>query len=233
PRRSLDEDQYQFARYAYGKDYHEVMRRKLNDLFLFIHTELHPVGGRAFCDTAPVLERYWAWRAGLGGIGKNTQLIIPKAGSHFFLGELFLNIELEYDVPLRRNCCGTCVRCIDACPAKALEQPYTLNARKCLSYLTIENRGVISDAQAAVLGNRIYGCDECQKVCPWNRFAISCDIPEFQPNSLFLGMQKDDWRMLTEEQYQTIFQSSAVKRVKYEGLKRNIEAVDRTLSCEE
>ncbi|KAA6347642.1 Epoxyqueuosine reductase [termite gut metagenome] len=224
PERLLDEEQYQFAYYAYGKDYHEVMRRKLNDLFSFIHNELHPVRGAVFCDMAPILERYWAWRAGLGWIGKNTQLIMPKAGSYFFLGELFLDIELEYDFPFQGDNCESCVRCLNACPSKALEQPYKLNARKCLSYLTIENRGVIPEG--TVLGNRIYGCDECQKVCPWNRFAVPCNIQEFQPVPAFLEMRKEDWRNLTEEQFRILFKGSAVKRAKYEGLKTNIELAD-------
>ncbi|KAA6343742.1 Epoxyqueuosine reductase [termite gut metagenome] len=224
PERLLDEEQYQFAYYAYGKDYHEVMCRKLNDLFSFIHKELHPVHGAVFCDTAPILERYWAWRAGLGWIGKNTQLVIPKSGSYFFLGELFLDMELIYDSPFRREHCGSCIRCLNACPSKALEQPYKLNARRCLSYLTIENRGAIPEG--AILGNRIYGCDECQKVCPWNRFAVPCNIQEFQPLPAFLEMRKKDWRALTEEQYRILFKGSAVKRAKYEGLKRNIELAD-------
>jgi epoxyqueuosine reductase len=224
PERLLGEEQYQFAYYAYGKDYHEVMRRKLNNLFSFIHNEFNPVHGAAFCDTTPILERYWAWRAGLGWIGKNTQLIIPRAGSYFFLGELFLDIELEYDAPFRRNHCGNCDRCLNACPSKALEQPYKLNARKCLSYLTIENRGAIPEG--TILGNRIYGCDECQKVCPWNHFALPCNIQEFQPTPTFLEMRKEDWRELTEKQYRILFKGSAVQRAKYEGLKRNIELAD-------
>ncbi|KAA6317046.1 Epoxyqueuosine reductase, partial [termite gut metagenome] len=174
PQHRIEKDQYQFALYAYGKDYHQVTHRKLNSLFAYINKEVHPVNGRVFCDTAPVLERYWAWRAGLGWIGKNTQLIIPQAGSFFFLGELFLDIELEYDTPLESHC-GNCTRCLDACPTEALEQPYKLNARKCLSYLTIENRGDIPVAQAQRLGNKIYGCDECQKACPLNSFAIPCN----------------------------------------------------------
>jgi epoxyqueuosine reductase len=223
PERLLGEEQYQFAYYAYGKDYHQVMRRKLNDLFSFIHNEVHPVQGKAFCDTAPILERYWAWRAGLGWIGKNTQLIIPKAGSYFFLGEHFLDRELEYDAPFLKDNCGSCACCLNTCPSKALEQPYKLNARRCLSYLTIENREAIPEDTA--LGNRIYGCDECQKACPWNHFAVPCNTQEFQPVPAFLEMQKEDWRELTEEQYGILFKGSAVNRAKYKGLKRNIELV--------
>ncbi|KAA6316567.1 hypothetical protein EZS27_033141, partial [termite gut metagenome] len=231
PKHRFGENQYQFALYAYGKDYHQVMQRKLNSLFAYINQEVHPVNGRAFCDTAPVLERYWAWRAGLGWIGKNTQLIIPRAGSFFFLGELFLDIELEYDTPLESHC-GNCTHCLDACPTGALEQPYQLNARKCLSYLTIENRGDIPVAQAQKLRNNIYGCDECQKVCPWNRFAVPCNTLDLQPCPAFLRMQKEDWETLTEEQYKTLFKDSAVKRVKYEGLKRNIKAVEKQSTTE-
>ncbi|KAA6335878.1 Epoxyqueuosine reductase [termite gut metagenome] len=227
PKHLLEEDQYQLAYYAYGRDYHEVMRRKLEALQLFINKELCPVNGCAFCDTAPVLERYWAWRAGLGSIGKNTQLIIPKAGSYFFLGELLLDRELEYDTPRQRESCGRCTRCLDACPAKALEQPYKLNARKCLSYLTIESRGTIPDESVAVLGNRIYGCDECQKACPCNRFAVPCDTPEFQANPVILQMRKEDWHKLTEQQYHTLFKGGALKRAKYEGLMRNIDCLAR------
>ena len=167
PEKFLDEKQYQLAWYAYGKDYHEVMREKLASLYNYIHKEIIPLNGRFFCDKAPVLERYWAWRAGLGWIGKNTQLILPGKGSCFFLGELFLDIEVDsYDLPLK-NRCGSCKRCLERCPARALEKPYLLDAHKCLSYLTIENRVEIPAAQAAVMGNRLYGCDECQKACPW------------------------------------------------------------------
>lgn len=224
PARQLPGNEYQFAWYAYGKDYHDVMRAKLTALYEFIRTHFAPaLNGRMFCDTAPVTERYWAWRAGLGWIGKNTQLIIPHAGSAFFLGELFLNIEADsYDEP-QPNRCGTCTRCLQACPTKALEAPQRLNARRCLSFLTIENKGEIPPSMAARMGNRIYGCDECQKACPWNRFAVPCQTPELQPSPAFLAMTKEDWNNLTEEQYKILFKGSAVKRAKYKGLMRNIE----------
>ena len=227
PQQQLRKDQYQFAWYAYGKDYHDVMREKMNALFSYINEQICPVNGRVFCDTAPVLDRYWAWRAGLGWIGKNTQLIIPRAGSTFFLGELFLDIELDYDTP-QKNRCGNCNRCQQACPTQAFEAPYKLNATKCLSYLTIESRSEIPPQYASKMDGRIYGCDECQRVCPWTRFATPCTTPELQPSQDFMLMSKEDWHTLTEEQYRTLFKGSAVKRAKYSGLLRNIEAAEST-----
>lgn len=223
PARQIPSDQYQIAWYAYGKDYHEVMREKLTSLFEYIQTHLIPtLSGRVFCDTAPVLERYWAWKAGLGWIGKNTQLILPHAGSTFFLGELFLNTEADhYDAPMPDRC-GNCTRCLEACPTSALEIPHSLNSHRCLSYLTIENRNEIPALFASKTGNRIYGCDECQKVCPWNRFATPSRTEAFEPSDALLNMRKEDWKQLTEEQYRLLFKGSAVKRAKYSGLMRNI-----------
>lgn len=223
PTRLLDDEQYQFAWYAYGKDYHEVMKSRLGKLLDYIGSQV-PVVGRSFCDTAPVLERYWAWRAGLGWIGKHTQLIIPYAGSCFFLGELLLDIELEYDTPQKKRC-GNCKRCMNACPTGALESPGVLNARKCLSYLTIENRGEISETEASMMGKRIYGCDECQKACPWNRFSVSTQVEEFRPSEVFLHTTSGQWQSLTIEEYRNIFKGSAVKRATYDGLVRNIRLV--------
>lgn len=241
PARQLGKDQYQFAWYAYGKDYHDIMKMKLQALQTFIcreyppstaHSPLSeehapfPLQSRIFCDTAPVLERYWAYRAGLGWIGKNTQLIIPHAGSCFFLGEIFLNVEVDkYDTP-QEDRCGNCRRCMNACPTKALERPYLLNSRRCLSYLTIENREKIPPAEGKKMGNKIYGCDDCQKACPWNRFAAPCRTPELQPSDRFMQMEIEDWQVLTEDQYRTLFKGSAVKRAKYAGLMRNISSHD-------
>lgn len=223
PARKLRDDQLQFAYYAYGKDYHEVMRQKLTQLLAYIDGHLTPATGRAFCDTAPVLERYWAQQAGLGWIGKNTQLIIPHAGSYCFLGELLLDVELAYDTPVTDRC-GNCTRCLDACPTRALEQPRLLDAGRCLSYLTIEHRGAIPEREARTMGNRIYGCDECQRACPHNRFAQANHTPELQPTENFLNMQPEQWERLTVEEYRELFKGSAVKRAKYEGLVRNITA---------
>ncbi len=238
PAERLPEEEYQIAWYAYGRDYHEVMKAKLSALLHFIQQRFgggeadvsggNPaVTGRVFCDTAPVLERYWAWRAGLGWIGKNTQLIIPRTGSCFFLGEVIVDAEADrYDAP-QRSRCGSCRRCLDACPAEALESPFRLNANRCLSYLTIEHRGPLPAGTEARMGNRIYGCDECQRVCPWNRYATPCHTEEFRPSPALLGMRRADWHRLTREEYNALFRGSAVKRAKYEGLKRNIEAVEK------
>ena len=186
---------------------------------------------RVFVDSGPVLERYWAVQAGLGWIGKNRQLIIPRAGSMFFLGELFLPFELDYDQSIDSRC-GTCSRCIDACPTQALSEKRTngtteqqpFNAELCLSYQTIENRGAISTEAQRAMGNVIYGCDRCQQACPWNKFATPTDIPELQPRDELLTMTREKWDHLTIEQYRQLFKGSAVKRAKYEGLMRNIAA---------
>ncbi len=222
PQEQIPPGEYQFAWYAYGKDYHDVMKTKLHALLEAIGGE-----GRAFCDTAPVLERYWACQAGIGWIGKNSQLILPHAGSCFFLGELFLNWEADrYDTPLQ-NRCGSCTRCLDACPTHALEAPYRLNSRRCLSYITIEYRGEFSSDTGQKMGKKLYGCDECLHACPWNRFATPCHTPDFRPSPALLNMKKEDWHQLSEEQYKILFKGSAVKRAKYTGLMRNIKAIKR------
>ena len=217
PAERIPADQYQIACYAYGKNYHDVMKQKLHALAAACGISNY----RAFCDTAPVLERYWAQRAGLGWIGRNRQLIIPHAGSMFFLGELFLTEELEYDTPAR-NRCGRCHACIDACPTQALI-PHSsfLNSNKCLSYLTIEHRGPIPNS-SFLIPNSIYGCDRCQDACPWNRFAVPTTEQAFHPSPALMAMTKEAWHNLTIEQYRTLFRGSAVKRAKYEGLMRNI-----------
>lgn len=244
PEIKLPEEEYQIAWYAYGKDYHDVMKVKLNALLEFIKEKCNscstspeidlvaaptsplPVSGRVFCDTAPILERYWAWRAGLGWIGKNTQLIIPHAGSCFFLGEVIINIAADnYDIP-QKNRCGSCTRCMNVCPTKALEAPFRLNSERCLSYLTIEYRGDLSRNIGQQMDKKIYGCDECQRVCPWNRYSTPCQTEEFRLSDSLLKMKKSDWHNLTEEQYKTLFKGSAVKRVKYQGLIRNIRSIN-------
>lgn len=215
----------QIAYYAYGKDYHEVIKAKLNILFDYIK-ELYPhAAGRVFVDTAPILERYWAEKCGIGFIGKNLLLIIPQKGSYFFLGEIVLNIELEYDKPIHHISCGNCSRCIEDCPTSAIEKPYILNSNRCISYQTIENKGEIDKSIVTQLSNNLYGCDICQKVCPWNKFATPNTTEEFKPHEELL---KIDWQILekmTVEDYQRIFKGSAVKRAKYSGLMRNFEAL--------
>lgn len=217
----------QFAYYAYGKDYHDVMKSKLQVLFEYIKTLIPNVNGRVFCDTAPVLERYWAAKAGLGFIGKNTLLIIPKRGSYFFLGEIIIDTALSYDTPLNLSC-GKCTRCLSACPTNAIEKPHLLNANKCISYQTIENKGEIDKTIAPLLNNRIYGCDICQQICPWNRYARPHSTPEFTPSQEFLSMDCEKIASMAVEDYQRIFKGSAVKRAKYSGLMRNFKALQNT-----
>ena len=219
------------ADYAQGMDYHKVIKDKLYLLLQSINS-FCAVQGRAFCDSAPVLERYWAVKAGIGHIGRNRQLIIPGKGSKFFLGELFVDIELCYDTPCGRNLCGNCRKCIDACPGKALSEN-GLNAHKCLSYLTIEHRGELPENIGEKMGNCFYGCDRCQAVCPHNRFAMPNTTPELQPSEALLQMTKEKWSTLTKEEYKTLFKHSAVERCKYEQLMRNITAWETSEKTDE
>lgn len=237
PARHMDGSGYQIAAYAYGQDYHDIVKAKLRQLAAAVFGEGQMKDGenmRVFCDSAPVLERYWAERAGLGWTGRNHLLIIPHAGTQFFLGELFLDVELAFDQPMQSRC-GSCHRCIDACPTRALgdvpptpDSPHSpFCAERCLSYQTIENRGPLSDEAVAAMGNTIYGCDRCQQACPWNRFAQPTAEPLLQPRDELMAMQKEDWQHLSVEKYRQLFKGSAVKRAKYEGLMRNIEAAAR------
>ena len=246
PAQTMPETEYQLAAYAYGQDYHDVMKAKLRQLAALIankfegesdsdstaiatpktnETSEEPAGKiRVFVDTAPVLERYWAQRAGLGWIGKNHQLIIPHAGSMFFLGEIFLPYEFDsYDSPMPSRC-GNCRRCIEACPTCAITDEWGFDSEKCLSYQLIENRGELSEQAKQSMGTTIYGCDRCQTACPWNKFAIPNTTPEFQPKSELLAITQADWHNLTSDEYRALFKGSAVKRVKFDGLKRNISA---------
>lgn len=214
----------QFAYYAYGKDYHYVVKDKLYALYNFIK-DAHPnASGRCFTDSAPVMERYWAAKAGIGFIGKNSLLIIPKLGSFFFLGEIVIDIELDYDTSINNNC-GSCTRCIDACPNTAIVEPYVIDSNRCISYQTIENRGDIPDSSVLKLNNCVFGCDICQKVCPWNANAKPNTTPDFFPSDNFLSLDKDRLINLSEPEFKSIFKDSAVQRTKYNGLKRNILAV--------
>lgn len=216
---------YQFARYALGRDYHDVVRERLRELMAAIGLKEHE-DGRVFCDTAPVDERYWAVRGGLGWCGRSGQLIIPGAGTYFFLGELILTREADhYDAP-QASRCGACRRCVEACPTGALLGDGTLDARRCLSYLTIEYRGDLPAGTAAKMGHCVYGCDRCAEACPWNSFARPTTVEDFQPSASLQRMTTDDWTALTPEQYRALFKGSAVKRAKYDGLVRNIRAID-------
>ena len=221
-----DPEAPKLARYAYGEDYHFVLKHKLKDLLKYLQQEIGEVDGRVFVDSAPVLERDWAKRSGLGWIGKNTLLIHPKAGSYFFLAELIIDLELEAD-GLIKDYCGTCTRCIDACPTDAIpEGGYLLDGSKCISYLTIELREAIDEQFGSQMENWMFGCDICQEVCPWNRFSSPHSEPAFDPHPDLLEMSRSDWLDLTEETFRTVFKRSAVKRAKYEGLKRNIRFLE-------
>lgn len=226
PPRQMPSSGLQLSWYAYGRDYHEVMKEKLYQLLDRIQKGSGlSVSGRAFCDTAPVLEKYWACQCGIGWIGKHTQLVIPRAGSTFFLGELLLDLPVDrYDEPLERDC-GTCQRCIEACPVGALKKNEGLDARRCLSYLTIENRGEIPREAAQKMYPYFYGCDRCLKACPHLTFSEPCREEAFYPKEEILEMSEDEWIALSVEDYRRLFKGSAVKRAKYEGLKRNIEVM--------
>jgi epoxyqueuosine reductase len=233
PRKPLDDDQLQFAYYAYGKDYHDVMKKRMMD---FAHSlgirdirekndgVGYPFRGLICCDTVPMLDRYWAWKSGIGWIGRNTSLIIPHSGSFFFLGEIITDMETDsYDSPMETHC-GSCRRCIDSCPTGALCQEFNVDARRCLSFLTIENKDAIPTEMASKMGRYVYGCDKCQLACPHNSFSTPTDIEELNPTDEFMSMQEDDWKNLSHDDYIRLFRGSAVKRAKYEGLTRNIES---------
>lgn len=216
-----DED-YKVSKYAYGTDYHFVIKDKLKALLAFIHDEIGEVGGRAFVDSAPVMDKAWAKRAGLGWVGKHTNLINREIGSFFFIGELILDLELEPDGPIT-DYCGTCTRCIDACPTDAIVGPYVVDGSKCISYFTIELKEAIPEEVRGKFNNWVFGCDICQDVCPWNRFANPHQLPDFAPHPDLAAFTKRDWEEITEDVFREIFRRSAVKRTKLDGLKRNID----------
>lgn len=222
-----DPEAPKISKYAYGQDYHFVIKRKLKELLSFIEEKAGAVHGRCFVDSAPVLEREWARRSGIGWTGKNTLLIHPRAGSYFFLAEIILDLELDYDHPIK-DYCGTCTRCIDACPTKAITPGgYLVDGSKCISYFTIELKDAIPDTYRGQFENWMFGCDICQEVCPWNRFAQPHDEPAFEPHPRLLEMSKREWEEITEEVFREVFRKSAVKRTKYQGLKRNIAFLEK------
>lgn len=220
PQQKQPEHLPQIAYYAYGNDYHDIIKQKLFALMEYIHREIEPAQGRAFVDSAPVMERYWAQQAGLGWIGKNNMLIIPGKGSFFFLAELILNIELAYDTPFPSSKCGNCHRCIEACPTQTL-QPHNLDARRCLSYLTIEKKGDFPDSDP-LLHNRLFGCDLCQIACPWNKFSSTTSSEGMFPKSDFLHLDLTQWQNLSETEFRERFCYSPIKRTGYAGIKRNM-----------
>ncbi|MEO6133054.1 MAG: tRNA epoxyqueuosine(34) reductase QueG [Saprospiraceae bacterium] len=217
--------QFKISKYAYGQDYHKVVRRKLKELVSELRTVVGDFKGRVFVDSAPVMERDWAKRSGQGWIGKNTLLIHPKKGSYFFLAELILDIELAYDHPIRDHC-GTCTKCIDACPTEAISpEGYVLDGSKCISYLTIELKSNIPDEFKGKMDDWIFGCDICQEVCPWNRFSKPHNEPAFQMDENVTGLKNEDWLEMTEEVFDKLFSKSPIKRTGFRGLKRNTQFV--------
>lgn len=209
------------SKYAYGKDYHFVIKDKLKALLHFIETEIGEVAGRAFVDSAPVMDKAWAKRSGLGWTGKNSNLL-SKKGSFFFLAELIIDLELDYDNAFNQDFCGTCTRCIDACPTQAITNPYIVDGSKCISYLTIELKNNIPEEFKGKMQNWAFGCDICQDVCPWNRFSKVHNEPDFSPKEGLLDFSKDELTEITEEVFRKVFKDSPIKRTKFEGFKRNI-----------
>lgn len=221
-----DGEHYKIAKYAYGADYHEVLKQKMRQLLQRIETQTGPLEGvRVFVDSAPVLDRAWAVRCGLGFIGKNTTLIHPKRGSFFFIGHLFLPIALEATGQPLPNHCGRCTKCLDACPTGALDEPFHIDARKCLSYLTIEYKGSLEGQDPNRFKGWMYGCDICQDVCPYNRFSLPNSEPAFQPSEQLVKMREEDWIALDKDRFETLFKHSAMQRARYEGLRRNIDFI--------
>lgn len=225
PREFQDNDHPQFAYYAYGRDYHKVVKKRLDKLLEYIRVHIDPeVKGRSFADSAPLLERYWAVQAGLGWRGKHGLLIIPYAGSYFVLGALLVSIELTPDVP-KSSRCGSCTRCIDYCPTKALLGDGQMDARRCISYLTIEQKEEIPNELASKMGKRLYGCDTCQEVCPWNRYARPTQVEDFAPKAGVLRMNSKFLQEMQEEDFELLFAGSPVKRAGLSGLKRSLRAI--------
>lgn len=225
PEKTQRQDSFKISKYAYGQDYHHLIKEKLKELLHSIQENIGEVGGRVFVDSAPVLDKAWAQKSGLGWVGKNTNLISKKVGSFFFVAELILDIELEYDNPTMTDHCGSCTRCIDACPTQAIISPYVVDGSKCISYYTIELKENIPQEVKGKFDDWVFGCDVCQDVCPWNRFSVPHSESVLNPKEEILSFSKQDWIDITEETFSKVFQKSAVKRTKFEGFKRNIEFV--------
>ncbi|MFY7911427.1 MAG: tRNA epoxyqueuosine(34) reductase QueG [Emticicia sp.] len=226
PEQTLPEndESYKISKYAYGTDYHFVLKDKLKDLMTYISEEIGEVNGRVFVDSAPVMDKVWAKKSGIGWVGKHTNLITREIGSFFFIGEIICDLELQADTAMK-DYCGTCTRCVDACPTDAITQPYVVDGSKCISYFTIELKEAIPDEVKGKFENWIFGCDICQDVCPWNRFSRPTQTVDFRQHPHLEQFTKTDWEEISQEVFQEVFRRSAVKRTKLEGLKRNIEFV--------
>ena len=216
-----DADAPKISKYAYGVDYHYVIKDKLNQLLEYIKNEIGDIHGRTFVDSAPIMEKAWAKKSGLGWIGKHSNLITQKVGSYYFIAELIVDLDLEVDHAVTDHC-GSCTACIDACPTQAITEPYKVDGSKCISYFTIELKENIPSEMKGQLDHWMFGCDVCQEVCPWNRFSKNHSEPLFNPNPKLLSMSKKDWEEITQETFNKVFKKSAVKRTKYSGLKRNV-----------
>lgn len=221
PSEKQNPDSYKISKYAYGQDYHFVIKEKLNELLQFIQTEIGEVSGRAFVDSAPVLDKAWAAKSGLGWIGKNSNLLTQQVGSFYFIAELIVDLDLQYDHAVTDHC-GTCTACIDACPTEAIVAPYVVDGSKCISYFTIELKDNLPEAMKGSFDDWAFGCDVCQDVCPWNKFSKAHSEPLFDPNPELLSFSRKDWEEITEDTFKRVFKNSAVKRTKLEGFQRNI-----------
>jgi len=221
PSETQNPDNYKISKYAYGSDYHVVIKDKLKQLLEFIYQEIGDVHGRAFVDSAPVLDKAWAAKSGLGWMGKHSNLLTKQVGSFYFIAELIVDLDLVYDTPVTDHC-GACTACIDACPTQAIVAPYVVDGSKCISYFTIELKNEIPTSLRGQFDDWIFGCDVCQDVCPWNRFSKSHKEPLFNPNPELLSMSKKDWEEITEAVFQNVFKNSAVRRTKFSGIQRNI-----------
>ncbi|ALM48785.1 epoxyqueuosine reductase [Flavobacterium psychrophilum] len=222
PQETQTDTTFKISKYAYGQDYHFVIKEKLKELLHSIQQEIGEVGGRAFVDSAPVLDKAWASKSGLGWIGKNSNLLSKQVGSFFFIAELIIDLDLDYDHAVT-NHCGSCTACIDACPTQAIIAPYVVDGSKCISYFTIELKENLPNEMKGKFDEWAFGCDTCQDVCPWNRFSKAHSEPLFNPHPDLLSLTKKDWEEITEDTFRAVFKNSAVKRTKFEGLKRNID----------
>ncbi len=229
PAQEQEIDSPKIAKYAYGNDYHDVIRQKLNEFFFRIKEKIGAINGRGFVDSAPVLERAWAQKSGLGWIGKNGNLINKKQGSFFFIASIIIDLELIYDNPLVKDYCGSCTKCIDNCPTEAILPNKVIDGSKCISYFTIELKdALIPDAMKGKFDKWLFGCDVCQDVCPWNRFSKQTNEPGFKPIPEIINFNDKDWEELTEEKFKIIFKDSPVKRSKFNGIKRNLHFINQS-----
>jgi epoxyqueuosine reductase len=224
PSEIQNQESYKISKYAYGQDYHLVIKEKLKELLYSIQEHIGAVDGRAFVDSAPILDKAWAAKSGLGWIGKNSNLLTQQVGSFYFIAELIIDLELDYDSATTDHC-GTCTACIDSCPTEAILAPYIVDGSKCISYFTIELKDNIPAEMKGKFDDWAFGCDICQDVCPWNKFSKPHKEPLFNPNPELLSMTKKDWEEITEETFKAVFKNSAVKRTKFEGFKRNIDFI--------